>query len=91
MVTVFPYIAVGLLAFALYACRREAAERIVVAVMSLWLVYEEAVVRRSCVQPQYVSDDRKFFESWTLWRIHSCLFGCSIMFCMETEDFGEVV
>lgn len=46
MVTVFPYIAVGLLAFALYACRREAAERIVVAVMSLWLVYESVLGMR---------------------------------------------
>lgn len=46
MVTVFPYIAVGLLAFALYAFRREAAERIVVAVMSLWLVYESVLGMR---------------------------------------------
>lgn len=46
MVAVFPYIAVGLLAFALYACRREAAERIVVAVMSLSLVYESVLGMR---------------------------------------------
>lgn len=51
MVAVFPYIAVGLLTFALYVCRREAAERIIVSGMSLWLAYESVLGIRQLFGP----------------------------------------